>query len=93
MVHVYAGNLLMTTGAYSDAIKAYENAETVELTADSQYQRARCYCALNNLPEALKILSDVVMTCPDDLLLKYDFRILQQIQSVQTATLNINKPN
>jgi len=25
----------MTTGAYSDAIKAYENADTVEITADS----------------------------------------------------------
>lgn len=33
MVHVYAGNLLMTTGAYSDAIKAYLNADTVEKTA------------------------------------------------------------
>lgn len=29
MVHVYAGNLLMTTGAYNDAIKAFENADTV----------------------------------------------------------------
>ena len=29
MVHVYAGNLLMTTGAYSDAIKAFNNADTV----------------------------------------------------------------
>eukprot|EP00350_Pseudokeronopsis_sp_OXSARD2_P006781 CAMPEP_0170566124 /NCGR_PEP_ID=MMETSP0211-20121228/79635_1 /TAXON_ID=311385 /ORGANISM="Pseudokeronopsis sp., Strain OXSARD2" /LENGTH=392 /DNA_ID=CAMNT_0010887207 /DNA_START=2076 /DNA_END=3254 /DNA_ORIENTATION=- len=29
MVHVYAGNLLMTTGAYQDAIKAFMNADTV----------------------------------------------------------------
>ena len=29
MVHVYAGNLLMTTGAYLDAIKAFSNADTV----------------------------------------------------------------
>jgi tetratricopeptide (TPR) repeat protein len=33
MVHVYAGNLLMTTGAYQDAIKAFMNADTVEKTA------------------------------------------------------------
>ena len=25
MVHIYAGNLLMTTGAYMDAIKAFED--------------------------------------------------------------------
>lgn len=29
MVHVYAGNLLMTTGAYLDASKAYINADGV----------------------------------------------------------------
>jgi len=29
MVHIYAGNLLMTTAAYQDAIKAFDNADTV----------------------------------------------------------------
>ena len=29
IVHIYAGNLLMTTGAYKDAIKAFDNADTV----------------------------------------------------------------
>jgi hypothetical protein len=29
MVHIYAGNILMTTGAYQDAIKAFDNADTV----------------------------------------------------------------
>ena len=37
MVHVYAGNLLMTTGAYTDAIKAFENADTVEPTSISAF--------------------------------------------------------
>lgn len=37
MVHVQAGKLLMTTGAYSDAIKAFDNADTVEVTAESLY--------------------------------------------------------
>jgi len=37
MVHVQAGKLLMTTGAYSDAIKAFDNADTVEITAESLY--------------------------------------------------------
>ena len=52
LVHVQAGNLLMTTGAYQDAIKAYENADTVQPTPESEFQRARCYCALNNLEDS-----------------------------------------
>jgi tetratricopeptide (TPR) repeat protein len=52
MVHVYAGNLLMTTGAYQDAIKAFINADTVEKTAVAAFQRARCYCALTDLENA-----------------------------------------
>jgi len=39
----------MTTGAYADAIKAFENADTVQPTASAAYQRARCYCALTDL--------------------------------------------
>ncbi len=30
LVHVYAGNLLMTTGSYEDAAKAFTNADSVE---------------------------------------------------------------
>jgi hypothetical protein len=29
-VHVYAGNLLMTTGSYDDAGKAFSNADSVK---------------------------------------------------------------
>ena len=52
MVHVYAGNLLMTTGAYQDAIKAFMNADTVQKTAIAAFQRARCFCALTELEDA-----------------------------------------
>lgn len=40
-VHIYAGNLLMTTGAYSDATKAYLNADVVDPTAEAAFHRAR----------------------------------------------------
>jgi len=30
LVHIYAGNLLMTTGSYEDAAKAFTNADSVE---------------------------------------------------------------
>lgn len=37
LVHIYAGNLLMTTGAYADAIKAFDNADTVQQTPLSSF--------------------------------------------------------
>jgi tetratricopeptide (TPR) repeat protein len=53
MVHVQAGKLLMTTGAYADAIKAFDNADTVEVTAESLYQKARCYVCINDIESAI----------------------------------------
>ena len=46
----------MTTGAFSDAIKAFENADTIEVTAESHYQKARSYIALNKLESAMTML-------------------------------------
>ena len=60
LVHVYAGNLLMTTGAYSDAIKAYLNADVVTPTAEAAFHRGRCHAALTELEEAVDELKKVV---------------------------------
>lgn len=43
MVHIYAGNLLMTTGSYEDAIRAYTNAYEIQPLAQALYQRARVF--------------------------------------------------
>jgi lipoprotein NlpI len=37
MVHIYAGNLLMTTGSYDDATKAFTNADSVQKSALAFY--------------------------------------------------------
>lgn len=42
LVHVYAGNLLMTTGSYEDAAKAFTNADSVKWCPLAIYQWARC---------------------------------------------------
>ncbi len=82
MVHIYAGNLLMTTGAYSDAIKAYENADTVEPTAVSAFQRVRCYCALSDLEQARNMMSVARQAQPDDVILQFDNMCLDQLYMV-----------
>lgn len=77
MVHVQAGKLLMTTGAYTDAIKAFDNADTVEVTAESLYQKARCHVCINEVEKALHIIEKVFEMVPDDILLKYDQLVLE----------------
>lgn len=64
MVHIYAGNLLMTTGSYDDATKAFMNADSVQKTSLAYYQKARCFIALANLDGALKDLNIVVERTP-----------------------------
>jgi len=79
MVHVQAGKLLMTTGAYADAIKAFDNADTVEVTAESLYQKARCYVCINDIDSAINAIEKTFEIVPDDILLKYDLLVLEQI--------------
>ena len=56
MVHAYAGNLLMTTGSYEDAAKAFTNADSVQSCAFAIYQRARCFLAIGEVNRTLKDL-------------------------------------
>lgn len=53
MVHAFAGNLLMTTGSYDDATKAFSNANKVSQNAFAIYQRARCYLAIGDIKNAM----------------------------------------
>jgi tetratricopeptide (TPR) repeat protein len=50
----------MTTGAYQDAVKAFTNADSVEITVESLYQRSRCFVALGKPKEALEALEEVL---------------------------------
>jgi len=93
MVHVYAGNLLMTTGAYSDAVKAYENADTVQPTTVSAFQRVRCYCALTDLANAKKMMDETKSLQPDDVLLNFDSLCLDELIKVSKSTVKLSKPN
>lgn len=56
MVHAFAGNLLMTTGSYDDATKAFTNADKVHSCAFAIYQRARCFLALGDIKSSMNDL-------------------------------------
>lgn len=92
MVHVYAGNLLMTTGAYHDAIKAYENADSVEPTAVSAFQRVRCHCALQDLDSAAPLVAAALKIHPEDDILKYDGHCIGHLIETSNAVRRLNEP-
>jgi len=69
----------MTTGAYQDAIKAYENADTVEPTCVSAFQRVRCFCALTDLSSAKTMMDETKRLQPDDVLLNFDSLCLDEL--------------
>ena len=80
-MHIYAGNLLMTTGAYTDAIKAFDNADTVQQTPLASFQRIRCFCALSNLESAFEQMQLCMHQAPNEKFLIYDFKILLPLLS------------
>jgi tetratricopeptide (TPR) repeat protein len=80
-VHIYAGNLLMTTGAYFDAIKAFDNADTVQQTALASFQRIRCYCALSDLEKAFEQMQLCLHLAPNEKFCQYDFKVLLPLLS------------
>jgi tetratricopeptide (TPR) repeat protein len=89
LVHVYAGNLLMTTGSYDDAAKAFTNADSVKKCALAIYQRARWNIALSEIEEAMKDLNIVMELNPHDKIAYTDKECLYAI----TQAMNIFKQN
>jgi tetratricopeptide (TPR) repeat protein len=71
----------MTTGAYADAIKAFDNADTVQQTPLSSFQRIRCYCALSNLEGAFEQMQLAMHQAPNEKFMQYDYKILLQLLS------------
>jgi tetratricopeptide (TPR) repeat protein len=85
MVHVYAGNLLMTTGAYHDSIKAFMNADTVKPTAVAAFQRARCYCALTDIDSAVDEIESALLFNPNETLTLLDKECLIALKDLISA--------
>ena len=71
----------MTTGAYTDAIKAFDNADTVQQTALASFQRIRCFCALSNLESAFEQMQLAMHQAPNEKFMIYDFKILLPLLS------------
>ncbi len=60
MMHIHAANILMASGAYEQAIKAYTNAHKLGRIPMALYGRAKCNVALCNIGQTLTDVSKVV---------------------------------
>lgn len=92
MVHIYAGNLLMTTGSYEDAKKAFTNADNIHKSSLAMYQRARCNVALNSMNEALKDLNKVIEIMSTDKVALADRECLNALKAA-SGKENQNLPH
>ena len=77
----------MTTGAYKDAIKAYQNADVVQVTAQAAFHRSRCYSAISRVDESVHEMKKVLELCPEEDLSFPDYRCLTLL-SVMLRQLN-----
>ena len=92
MVHIYAGNLLMTTGSYEDATKAFTNADNIHKSSLALYQRGRCNVALNQMTEALKDLNKVLETAMNDKVAIADRECLNALKAASGGGGQIKPP-
>ena len=60
MMHIHAANILMASGAYEQAIKAYTNAYKLGRIPMALYGRAKCHVALCNIVPAANDVAKVV---------------------------------
>ena len=75
----------MTTGAYTDAIKAFDNADTVQQTALASFQRIRCYCALSDLESAFEQMQLAKHQAPNEKFAQFDYKVLLSMLSCVRA--------
>lgn len=58
--HIQAGNLLMSSGSYEDALNAYNTASELKFSCEIAYQKAKCYVLLNNLDESIPEIDKIL---------------------------------
>ena len=66
MVHIHAGNLLMLTGSYDDAIKAFVNANGIKETISAYYQIIKCKLLVEDIVGSAKDLEELVNKFPNE---------------------------
>jgi tetratricopeptide (TPR) repeat protein len=81
--------LLILTGSYEDAAKAFSNANSLRNTIEAEYQKAKCHMLLGDLDGVLKSLGKIKELNDNDTLVDFDselLSILKQASTIQNAS-------
>ena len=89
LMHIHAGNILMVSGAYEQAIKAYSNGHKLGVDNNALFGRVRCYVAMCQIPEALADIKKINKQEPT--MFKNDLEILKIINFICMECLNFSK--
>ncbi|CAG9313397.1 unnamed protein product [Blepharisma stoltei] len=90
LAHMLAGNLLMSTGSYDDAISAYNNALALKFSCEATYQKAKCYVLLHKLDDAIIELNKILQSKPNFLSVIKDKEILTYLRNLASEEKNVN---
>lgn len=90
MMHIHAANILMASGVYQQAIKAYTNAYKIGQITMALFGRAKCHVAVCNIPQALadvsKVVSEDYTQYEPDLKMLKILNLLSQNKNVEENT-------
>lgn len=67
------------------------NADTIQVTAESHFQKARCFIALNEVENAIEMFVQINQILPNDMLVNIDLQILELIGSAQESIAVLSK--
>ncbi|CAG9324004.1 unnamed protein product [Blepharisma stoltei] len=71
-VHIEAGNFLILTGLYEDALDALDRSNRIELNFEATYQKLKCYILLNKLDESIKEIERALALKPNKKTIIFD---------------------
>jgi len=85
-IHLWAGNLLFSTGAYEDAARAYSNSENISKSENLLCLRAKCYIVVKELNLALSDLNRLVdLQTPNNILYYIDRECLSSLKTASST--------
>jgi tetratricopeptide (TPR) repeat protein len=82
-IHLIAGKLLFSIGAYEDAIKAFSYSPSIDKNRDALLSRTKCYIYLKELNLSLKDMEKLIEL--GDKHVEFDFHCLSALKEASKS--------
>ena len=81
-VHLQAGNLLMLTGNYQEAIRSFQASIDLKNTVEAIYQKAKCFLLTNDLDQCSKCLKMLLTIDKNNTDARFDYEFMKVIKII-----------